>query len=212
MIIALDSPAVLHLKKKDRRLASVIDALGPLECRTHPDAFAFIAKEIVEQMLSIRAAECIRGCIAAMTGGEFTPRALLRLSPEELRAAGMSRNKAGYLLGFAAAVAGGSLDLGALPALSDGEVIKTLMSQRGIGPWTAKMYLLFVLGREDVLPYEDAAFMQSFRWLYGLDAPTREAVARRCRKWKPYSSIAARYLYRALDTGMVRKPAPAPAR
>ncbi len=212
MIITLDSPAVLHLKKRDRRLAAVIDAIGAIECREHPDAFAFIAKEIVEQMLSIRAADCIRGRIAAMAGGGFTPGALLRLTPDDLRAAGMSRNKAGYLLGFASAVADGTLDLGALPSLSDEEVVKRLTSLRGIGAWTAKMYLLFVLGRDDVLPHEDAAFMQSFRWLCGLKAPSLQTVISRCRKWKPYSSVAARYLYRALDTGMTKSPLALPDR
>ena len=124
----------------------------------------------------------------------------------------MSRNKAGYLLGFASAVADGALDLGALPALSDEEIMKRLTSLRGIGAWTAKMYLLFVLGREDVLPFEDAAFMQSFRWLCGLKAPSRQTVLRRCRKWRPYSSVAARYLYRALDTGMTKTPPVLPER
>ncbi|MBO4316660.1 MAG: hypothetical protein J5855_00055, partial [Mailhella sp.] len=88
MIITPDYPSVLHLKKRDRRLAAVIDAIGAIECRAHPDAFAFIAKEIVEQMLSFKAAECIRGRIAALTGGEFTPAALLRLTQDDLRAAG----------------------------------------------------------------------------------------------------------------------------
>ena len=204
MIISTDSPAVLHLKKKDKRLAAVIDAIGDIECHEHPDAFSFIAKEIVEQMLSIKAANCIRGRIADMIGGEFTPEALLKLSQDDLRTAGMSRSKADYLLGFAAAVAEGRLDLDELPALSDEEILKRLTALRGIGTWTAKMYLLFVLQREDVLPFEDGAFMQSFRWLYGLKNPSRETVIKRCRKWKPYSSIAARYMYRALDMGMTK--------
>ena len=212
MKITADSPAVLHLKKKDRRLAAVIGAIGDIDCGDPPDAFAFIAREIVEQMLSIKAADCIRGRIAALTGGQFTPQALLALSKEDLRAAGMSMRKAESLLGFAAAVAEGRLDLAALPPLSDGEIMARLTALRGIGPWTAKMYLLAVLRRQDVLPFEDGAFMQSFRWLYGLRAPDRETVLRRCKKWKPYSSVAALYLYRALDMGMTKLPPPAPAK
>jgi len=204
MIITLDSPAIIHLKKKDKRLAAVIDAIGEIECRGYPDAFSFIAKEIVEQMLSIKAADCIRNRIAAMTNGAFTPESLLRLTQDDLRSAGMSRNKAEYLLGFASAVAGGRLDLDSLPALPDEKIVKRLTSLRGIGTWTAKMYLIFVLQREDVLPYEDGAFMQSFRWLYGMRNPCRETVIRRCRKWKPYASVAARYMYRALDMGMTK--------
>jgi len=206
MLIERNSPAVLHLKKKDVRLAAVIDAIGDIECSGHPDAFSFIAKEIVEQMLSIRAANCIRGRIAAMTGGAFTPEALLGLTHADLRSAGLSTRKAEYLLGFAASAAGGKIDLDALGALTDEEVIRKLTSVRGIGPWTAKMYLLCVLGREDVLPLEDGAFMQAFRWLYGMKEAGREAAARRCRKWKPYSSVAARYMYRALDMGLTKVP------
>jgi len=204
MIISTDSPAVLHLKKKDKRLAAVIDAIGDIECGEHLDAFSFIAKEIVEQMLSIKAANCIRRRIAGMIGGEFTPEAILRLTQDDLRAAGMSRNKADYLLGFAAAVAEGRLDLEELPGLPDDEIMKRLTAIRGVGSWTAKMYLLFILQREDVLPFEDGAFMQSFRWLYGMKNPSRETVIKRCKKWKPYSSIAARYMYRTLDMGMTK--------
>ena len=123
MIIALDSPAVLHLKKKDKRLAAVIDAIGPIECSDHPDAFAFIAKEIVEQMLSVKAAEKIRMRVRSLCGGSLSPEALLTLTADDLRSAGLSRNKAGYLLGFAQAVHEGRIDLPGLYGLPDDEVI-----------------------------------------------------------------------------------------
>ncbi len=206
MIIRTASPAVLYLAKKDWRLARVIGAIGDIECREYPDAFAFIAREIVEQMLSVKAADRIRARVAELAGGEYTPERLLGLTTEELRAAGMSRNKAGYLLDFASAVLRGAIDLAALPALADEEIIARLTALRGIGSWTAKMYLIFVLRREDVLPFEDGAFMRAFRWLSGMKKPCRETVIKRCGKWRPYSSIAARYLYRALDTGLAREP------
>ena len=206
MLITTDSPAVLHLRKKDWRLAAVIDAIGDIECRAHPDAFAFIAREIIEQMLSVKAADCIRARVAAMAGGAFTPDSLLALTVEDLRSAGMSRRKAMCLLDFAAAVSNGAIDLAALPVLPDEEVMARLTALHGIGSWTAKMCLIFVLQREDVLPFEDGAFMQSFRWLHGMKKPGRETVIRRCKKWKPYASIAARYMYRALDMGMTKIP------
>lgn len=84
------------------------------------------------------------------------------------------------------------------------DVIKKLTSVRGIGNWTAKMYLLFVLGRQDILPYEDGAFLQSYRWMYRTDECATQAVLKRCKKWKPYSSIASQYLYRALDMGLTK--------
>ena len=76
------------------------------------------------------------------------------------------------------------------------------MSIHGIGRWTAKMYLIFVLDRQDILPYEDVAFLQGYRWMYKTDITTKDSVLKKCAKWKPYSSIAARYLYRALDMGL----------
>jgi DNA-3-methyladenine glycosylase II len=202
--ISADSPAVRHLRSVDGRLASVIDAIGDLECREHPDAFAFIAGEIIEQMLSVKAAESIRARIRTLCGGRLTPEALLTLTQDDLRRAGLSKNKAGYLLGFALAVHARRLDLSTLYVMTDDDVMEHLTAIRGIGSWTAKMCLIFVLGREDILPFEDSAFMHSFRWLYGKAAPSREDIFRTCAKWRPYSSIAARYLYRALDMGMVK--------
>ena len=86
----------------------------------------------------------------------------------------------------------------------DEEVIKELTSIRGIGKWTAKMYLLFVLDRQDILPIEDGAFLQSYKCLYKKDDISKISIGKKCKKWKPYSSVAARYLYRALDIGMTK--------
>lgn len=99
-----------------------------------------------------------------------------------------------------------SFDFSSLTDLSDEEAFRQLTSIKGIGHWTAKMYLLFFLKREDILPYEDVAFIQAYKWLYSARVTKRESVIRRCRKWKPYSSLAARYLYRALDDGLTKIP------
>ena len=84
--------------------------------------------------------------------------------------------------------------------------MKQLMSIKGVGIWTSKMYLMFFLKREDILPVEDVAFLQAFKWLYGYKNPSSLTVERRCKKWKPYSSIAARYMYIALDSGLTKIP------
>lgn len=94
--------------------------------------------------------------------------------------------------------------LSELQNLSDDEVIKKLTSLRGIGLWTAKMYLIFVLNRQNVLPVEDVAFLQSYKWMYKTDDISKDSVIKKCEKWSPYSSIAARYLYRALDTDLTK--------
>lgn len=88
--------------------------------------------------------------------------------------------------------------------LPDVEVIKKLTALRGLGPWSAKMYLIFVLNRLDVLPYEDGAFLQAYKWLYATEDVKPPSIIKRCETWKPYSSLAARYLYRALDSGLTR--------
>ena len=100
------------------------------------------------------------------------------------------------------------LDLDSLKELSDADVMKSLTSIKGIGNWTAKMYLIFVLDRQDILPIEDVAFLQSYKWLYQTNDTSPESVKSRCLLWKPYSSVAARYLYRALDSGLVKTEFP----
>ena len=89
--------------------------------------------------------------------------------------------------------------------MTDDEVMRKLTSIRGIGNWSAKMYLIFALDRKDILPYEDTAFLQAYSWLYKTNDYSPEAVKKRCKKWKPYSSIAARYMYRALDMGLTKR-------
>lgn len=98
----------------------------------------------------------------------------------------------------------GDLNFKELEHLSDNEVISKLTSIRGIGTWTAKMFLIFVLDRQDVLPYEDQAFIQSYRWLYKREDCSKASVQKHCKKWHPYSSIAARYMYKALDLGLTK--------
>ena len=92
-----------------------------------------------------------------------------------------------------------------LSTLPDEKILEQLTALRGIGMWTAKMYLIFVLDRPDVLPYEDGAFLQVYRWLYQTDDNAPKGIQQQCQGWHPYSSLAARYMYRALDMGLLKK-------
>lgn len=202
----MNSPPIQYLCKKDKRLAKVISMVGPITYRIHDDdPYAFLVHEIIEQMLSIKAGAKIYSRLEYLCGGKITPETINSLSIEQIRSTGTSSTKANYIKGITANVLSGNLVFNDLIEMSDEAVFKKLLSFRGIGQWTAKMYLLFVLNRPDILPYEDVAFLQSYEWMYNSSDRSKETVIKKCAKWKPYSSIASRYLYRALDTGLTKE-------
>lgn len=202
----MGTPSIQYLCKKDKRLAKVISMVGPITYTTHDDdPYAFLIHEIIEQMLSIKAGATIYNRLVDLCDGHLTPEAINSLSIEQIRSTGTSSTKASYIKGMTENVLSENLVFDDLIEMSDEAVFKKLLSLRGIGQWTAKMYLLFVLDRPDILPYEDVAFLQSFAWMYNSKDRSKESVIKKCAKWKPYSSIASRYLYRALDTGLTKE-------
>ena len=205
LIISLTDDSIIHLKKRDKRLGALIAKIGDIECSIHEDPFSFVVEEIVGQMLSNKVADVICSRLYSLCGGRITPESLMPITVADLRSIGISNAKSEYILLFADAVRSGRIDLDVLPSLSDNEVLKELTALRGIGSWTAKMYLIFVLRREDILPLEDGAFMQSYKWLYGKEKPTKEEIIARGKRWSPYASIASRYMYRALDMGLTKE-------
>lgn len=207
-IITLNSESlpIQHLLRKDKRLAKVISMVGDISYEPHSDdPYSFLIHEIIEQMMSIKAGQKIYSRLENLCGGNVAPDTISKLTDEQIRSTGTSNAKVSYIRNVTDAVNTGQLDFNALSAVSDEEVIKTLTSLRGLGTWTAKMYLLFVLNRQDVLPYEDGAFLQSYRWLYKTDDCSPSSIKKKCSKWRPYSSTAARYMYRALDMGLTKK-------
>ena len=201
--------AIKHLSESDPRLAKVIARIGMLDYRVtnkHNDSFVFLVKEIVGQVISASSKKIIWGRLVELCNGSISPNTITSLSTENLRSIGLSYSKCSYILNLAEKVSDGDINFEMVNELSDDEVIRYLISIRGIGLWTAKMYLIFYLGREDVLPYEDGAFIQAYRWLYNTKNIKPSSIARRCKKWKPYSSIGARFMYRALDTGLTKIP------
>lgn len=201
-----DSPSIQYLCKKDKRLAKVIRMVGPIIYEPHTDnPFPFLIHEIIEQMLSVKAGAKIYGRFEELCNGQITPETVSKLSVEEIKTIGTSTAKANYIKGAASAVLMGNLDFSKLPDMTDKAALKELVSLRGIGTWTAKMYLIFVLDRQDILPFEDVAFLQSYKWLYKTEDVSTATIEKKCKKWKPYSSIAARFLYRALDIGFTKE-------
>lgn len=201
-----DTPFIQYLCKKDKRIAKVIRMVGDISYEPHlDDPFPFLIHEIIEQMLSVKAGAKIYDRLETLCDGRVTPSAVEKLSIEELRAIGTSSAKAKYIKGAAASVLNGTLDFSRFSAMTDDAVSKELIKLPGIGMWTAKMYLIFVLDRQDILPFEDIAFLQSYKWAYKTDDVSKASIERKCKKWKPYSSVAARYLYRALDMGFTKE-------
>lgn len=207
--ITLDSssPEISYLCSKDKRLAKVISDVGPLVYtkKDDTDSYAFLVHEVIEQMLSIKAGQRIYSRLSELCDGDVCPHSISKLSIQSLRGIGTSEAKAKCIKSLTEHILAGELDIVGLQNETDIDVMKKLTAIRGIGPWTAKMYLLFVLERPDILPYEDGAFLQSYRWMYKTDDCSPKTVIKRCAKWKPYSSIASRYLYRALDMGLTKE-------
>lgn len=199
--------AVSILKKRDKKLAWLMERVGPLSHTDLKDDFLFFIEQVIGQMLSIRVADVMTGRLAALCRGEITASTICSLSVDELKKIGISLRKAECIRQIAFMVENGSLDFGKLKELSDAEIIKSLTAIKGIGNWTAKMYL-YKIDRPDVLPYEDATFLAAYKWLYRTRNVKPEAVRQRCRKWSPYSSIAAMYLYAAFDRKLIATEPP----
>jgi DNA-3-methyladenine glycosylase II len=197
--------ACRHLAEADPRLGELIERAGAFSMRPQPtqSLFAGLAKSIVYQQLSGRAAETILGrVIQALGRRPFpAPRDLLQASPELLRRAGLSAAKTAALKDLAARTLEGSIpSLARVRTMEDEEIIQRLTAVRGIGRWTVEMLLIFRLGRPDVLPTSDLGVRKGFgRWFRRGKLPEPPAMIRRGERWRPYRSVASWYLWRALE-------------
>ena len=205
-MIAADDPRVARLRKKDARLGVVFDLLGDVEFDDYSDGYSFIVCEIVGQMISWRVAEILCDRLKTLCNGEICPRTIARFPTAELRSIGLSRPKCEYIQGFTEAVLNGELVLEELENVSDEEAMKRLTAIKGIGTWTAKMYLLCVLRRDDVFPQEDKQLVAAYKWLYNKEEATRDDLKKLRERWSPYSSVATLYLYRAVSSGLTNRP------
>ncbi|MBM3798397.1 MAG: DNA-3-methyladenine glycosylase 2 family protein [Acidobacteria bacterium] len=193
--------AVTHLRQADPVLAALIERVGPFKPQYAEPTFRALARSIVFQQLHARAASTIYALLEAGCGEEgVPPAALARLRLPKLRTFGLSAQKSAYLKDFSERTAGGELDFAALPALPDRDVIAVLTRVKGVGVWTAHMFLLFALRRPDILPVGDYAIraaMQKAFELPGLPRPPEiEHIA---APWRPWASVASWYLWRSLD-------------
>jgi 3-methyladenine DNA glycosylase/8-oxoguanine DNA glycosylase len=197
--------SVRHLKRVDPVLAKLIEAVGPcrMQLRTDGTHFQALTRSIIFQQLSGKAAGTIFSRFNALyPDGSPTPEAVLATSDETLRAVGLSRQKVAYLRDLASKVVSGELPLDHVDTLSDDDLIAHLVQVKGIGRWTAQMFLMFRLGRPDVLPELDLGIQNAIKRAYRKrKRPTPKDVKKIGAKWSPHSSVASWYLWRSLDNG-----------
>lgn len=211
--------ALTHLKKSDPVMRAIIERVGPYRITYREPTFHSLARAIVYQQLNGKAALTIFNRFTALAGDPLTPEGVSKLTPEQMRAVGLSKQKSSYLLDMAERAGRGELDFLRVSGMTDDEVIEHLTQVKGVGVWTAHMFLMFSLQRPNVLPTGDFAIrMAVFKhYLDRSRAKNHGAAKKRKRKiklpspaqmekiakcWEPYRSVACWYLWRSLDTEM----------
>ena len=199
--------AVAHLRQADPILARVIDAVGPFTLEPRGGPFPALARAIFFQQLAGPAARAIMKRVLDLLNTDearfFTPEAFLAAADEDLRTAGLSRQKLSYLRDLADKFASGQLQEDEFAALDDEEVISRVSSVKGIGRWTAEMFLIFSLGRPDVLPVDDLGVRRGFQLTYGLDGlASPEQMRAIAEPWRPFRSVGTWYMWRSLGVAL----------
>jgi DNA-3-methyladenine glycosylase II len=192
--------AIHHLCASDPVLSSIIARVGPYAMQYRQPEFESLVRSIVYQQLSGKVASVIFGRLSSAVGGQIRPASILKLRPSRMRSLGLSAAKTAYIRDLARHTRDGKVVFESLEGLTDAQVIEQLTQVKGIGAWTAHMFLMFALRRPDVLPVGDLGIRSAIRKAYGLEnlpAPSEmEAIAQR---WRPYCSVASWYLWRSLD-------------
>lgn len=199
----MNNPAVQHLSNNDPRLAPVIAAHGVPTLKAHGNYYQELVESIISQQLSVKAAATIAKRFVALYGETFpAPEQILETSIDDLRAAGLSRPKAGYIKDLAQHVIDNTVTFDTLDQLSNDDIVKELTAVKGIGEWTVHMFLIFCMGRTDVLAYGDLGVRNGIKKLYGFDhVPDKDEVITIAEtyNWHPYESIACWYIWKSLD-------------
>jgi DNA-3-methyladenine glycosylase II len=190
-----------HIRKSDPKLRPILDARGVLEFHPQGEPFESLVESILSQQLAGAAASAIIKKVRALfPDGELEAKRIHRIDGQKLRAAGVSPQKLSYLKDLAARVVEGRLDLEALESIPDEEIMEVLDEVKGIGPWTVHMFLIFTLGRPDVLPVDDYGIRASVQRIYGLAGLPKKADFDELEdRWHPYSTVASLYLWHSRD-------------
>jgi len=192
--------AILHLKQADPVLGAIIERLGPLRLSYREPSFESMVRSIAFQQLHGKAAATIYGRLVAAAGGNLTPDSVLALTEAQMRACGLSRQKLSYIRDLAAKTLSGEVDFARLPKMTDDDVIEHLTRVKGIGVWSAQMFLMFALRRKNVMPTLDYGINAAIKKHYRKrKMPKPRDIHKISRGWHPYCSIACFYLWRSMD-------------
>jgi len=200
MIIFQMKAAVAHLRRADPVMAKIIERVGPCKLEALQPSFETLARSITFQQLHGKAAGTIFGRLQQAVGTNFSATAFLKVEPETLRGCGLSRQKLASLTDLAEHVVRRRINFKKLPDLANDEVLEALTQVRGVGVWTAQIFLMFALQRPNVLPAGDLGIRNAVRQAYGLKAmPTPAELEQIAQPWHPYCTVASWYLWRSLD-------------
>jgi DNA-3-methyladenine glycosylase II len=192
--------ALEHLSVSDARLGRIIQSVGACKIKRRRDPFQSLTEAIIYQQLAGSAADAILGRFVKIYGAFPEPAQLLATDNMKLRAAGLSTRKIEYLKDLALHVSNGRLKLDLLASMSDDKVTEQLVQVKGIGPWTAEMFLIFCLRRPDILPVGDLGLRRAMQKTYSLsELPSPAVMQNIAQPWKPYRSIATWYLWKSLE-------------
>jgi DNA-3-methyladenine glycosylase II len=192
--------AILHLKKSDPVLRAIIERVGPYRIEYGEPTFHSLAESILYQQLNGKAAVTIFNRFTEQTGDPVTPEGILKLTDAQMRAVGLSKQKTSYLRDLAAKTKDGLLNFDRLAEMTDSQVIEHLTQVKGIGVWTAHMFLMFTLRRPDVLPTGDYGVQSAMKKHYRKrKLPKPKDMEKIAKAWAPYRSVASWYLWRSLD-------------
>lgn len=203
IIFKKDSPEILRVSSFDQRVKVLTDLIGEYTLSLRKDYFASLLRAIIGQQLSAKAAKSIWNR-TVQACGVVTPEAVLSLEEETLRNAGLSKQKIIYIKDLSQKVALGEIILPELERLEDHRIVGYLTSVKGIGRWTAEMFLIFSLGKPDVWPLDDLGLRRAVKWLCGLnDLPGKDDMKNLGELWKPHRTVVALYLWEAINRGFV---------
>ena len=191
------SQAIMHLKSVDQKLSDLIVKVGPCQLKPADDYLKTLAQAIISQQISAKAAETIFNRVSTAIEGRWTAESMTRLDSDFLQNCGVSQQKRNYILSLLDCVGSGRLNLNRIHELEDEEIIETLTQVKGIGRWTAEMFLIFGLNRPDILPVADLGIKDALKRHFALSQhPTPDECERVTKNWRPYRTVAMWYLWR----------------